>query len=522
MINDETNDEELEVLELTDNDKIIKPIQIFPYQKEHFKKVLTILQNELGYLDVSPFGCGKTHIALAVAATFKMDILVVGPKTVLTNWKKQAKIYGIKLYGALTYSALRGTERNGVNHELLEREGDDFFATEKLEEYARQGLLMVFDECHSLKNEKSQQLDATQALTKEMARLARMGYTVRIAALSATPADKKENITSMFKLLGIINSENLYKYDRSSKTYMSVGLQEAINKCNKYDPDTTFHVICRPLNKSTAKLICHELYTRILKKHITSSMPEPPIKARKDVKNLFAIMPPEDVERLKQGALLFSSATSYKHETSEINYSSVNWGDVILSRREIDSSKVNTMVRLAKQNLDSDPNCKVVLYFTFKRDMKESMRQLEKYGPLLMNGDVIKAEERTKLMDKFQQHDNEHRVFISNPKVGGLGVELDDKYGDQPRFMYIAPSYMFIDQFQATGRIHRKETKSKATIRFVYSRDFPYEDSIFQSMAEKSKVARDMLLSSEMNSVIFPGEIDEEIERRPGENDDEE
>ena len=86
--------------------------------------------------------------------------------------------------------------------------------------------------------------------------------------------------------------------------------------------------------------------------------------------------------------------------------------------------------------------------------------------------------------------------------------------------MYIAPSYMFIDQFQATGRIHRKDTKSKATIRFIYSREFPYEDSIFQSMAEKSKVARDMILSDKMSSIVFPGEINEEIERYPGENEE--
>ena len=248
-------------------------------------------------------------------------------------------------------------------------------------------------------------------------------------------------------------------------------------------------------------------------------MTEPPIDFKKDVKNLFAIMPSKDVERLKQGALLFSSATSYRPETSKKINHSVNWSDVIHSRREIDSSKVNTMVRLTREKLDENPNCKVVLYYTFKRDMLESVKQLEEYGALLMNGDVTKTQDRTKLMEKFQRDDNEYRVFISNPKVGGLGVELDDIYGNRPRYMYIAPSYMFIDQFQATGRIHRKNTKSKATIRFVYSRDFPYEDSILQSMAEKSRVARDMILSDQVNTIIFPGEIPEEIEKYPDEDD---
>ena len=519
----EIQEDEEEILKFIDEKPIerIKQLEIFPYQLEHFKNVLRILRDNLSFLDSSSFGCGKTIITIAVAIAFKMGILVVAPKTVLPNWIRQCKLYGVPLYGTLTYSALRGTEKSGVKHEFLERRDGEFFATEKIEEMARNGLLIVFDECHYLKNEKSQQLEAAQALTCEAVRLARMGYSVRIAALSATPADKKENITSLFKILGVINSRKLYKYDRSSKTYTSIGLQEAINKCNRYDPDTTFHIICRPINKTTSKLICHELYTRILKKYITSSMPEPPIEYKKDVKNLFAIMPPEDVERIKNGALLFSSATSYRHETGEINYSSLNWGDIIRSRREIDSAKVNTMVRLAKAKLEKHPMCKVVLYFTYKRDMIAARDQLKGYGALLMNGDVVKTEDRVAMMEKFQRDDNDYRVFISNPKVGGVGISLEDDIGTRRRFMFIAPSYMFIDQFQATGRIHRKNTKSKATIRFIYSRAFPWETSLLTSMATKSVVARDMIMENQSN-VIFPGELMEKVEKLPGEKSDDE
>jgi hypothetical protein len=86
--------------------------------------------------------------------------------------------------------------------------------------------------------------------------------------------------------------------------------------------------------------------------------------------------------------------------------------------------------------------------------------------------------------------------------------------------MFIAPSYMFIDQFQSTGRIYRKNTKSKATIRFVYSREFPYETGIINSMIEKSRVARDMIQSEQ--NVIFPGEIDSIIEKTKEEKEEEE
>lgn len=522
IIDDDYEEDETEILKLTDEKPIerIKPIEIFPYQLEHFKELLNIYQNSIGALNNSQFGAGKTVITIAVAIAFKMGILVIGPKTVLPTWVKQTKLYGVPLYGTLTYSGLRGTAKNGVQHEYLIRRDNEFFPTPKIEEMARKGLLIVYDECHYLKNENSQ-LEAAQAITGEAVRLARIGYSVRIAALSATPADKKENITSLFKILGVINSRKLYKFDRSSKTYTSLGLQEAVNKCNRYDPDTTFHVICRPINKTTSKLICHELYTRVLKKYITSSMPEPPMEYKKDIKNLFAIMPPEDVERIKKGALLFSSATNYKHETGEISNSALNWGDIIRSRREIDSAKVNTMVRLAKGKLEKHKQCKVVLYFTYKRDMHEAARQLKRYGVLVMNGDTVKTEDRVAMMDKFQRDDNDYRVFISNPKVGGVGISLEDDIGTRRRFMWLLPSYMFIDQFQATGRIHRKNTKSKATIRFIYSRAFPHETSLLQSMAAKSVVARDMIMENQTN-VIFPGELIEKIEKFPGEKSDDE
>jgi hypothetical protein len=149
--------------------------------------------------------------------------------------------------------------------------------------------------------------------------------------------------------------------------------------------------------------------------------------------------------------------------------------------------------------------------------MNDSFNLLKNYNAMILNGDIVQNSERDKIIERFQRDDNKYRVLISNPKVGGVGIDLDDKTGKHPRYMYIAPSYMFIDQFQGTGRIHRKDTKSKATIRFVYSREFPWENGILDSMANKSKVARDMILSQNTN-ILFPGELDEEIERYPGES----
>ena len=240
-------------------------------------------------------------------------------------------------------------------------------------------------------------------------------------------------------------------------------------------------------------------------------MPQPKINAEKDMKNLYVVMSKEDVERMKKGALLFTSATNYRPEIGQVNYRGCDWGKITESRREIDSSKVNATARVFEDFLNEYKNNKVVFFCTFKRDMYRMKEILSKYNPLVMNGDVTDSQARTSMMERFNRPDNKYRVFISNPRVGGLGVELDDTYGDFPRLMLILPNYNFIEQFQGTGRIYRLNTKSKATIRFIYSKAYPYECSILNSMIEKSKVARDLTLSNQKD-IIFPGELKEEVE----------
>lgn len=489
--------------------KEVEPIRLFPYQVEHFEKIKEILATSCSILNNSSGGSGKTVVTLAIAATYKMGVLVVAPKSVLSNWKRSAEKYGIHVFALLTYAALRGTAKNGVKHGLLVRDQDTFTPTNMLEECAKHGLLIVYDECHALKNENSQ-LFAAHAISKEAVRLAKIGYNVRIACLSATPCDKKENVTSLFKIMGILVTDELYKYDRSTKTYKLTGLSDAINKAKRYDPETTFHATARAVNKSTIKVICHDLYTRVLKKHISSSMPKPPIEAKQEIKNYYAIMPHEDLEKMKAGAIMFSSATNYQPEFQTVDLSKTNWGDVVNSRRVIDSSKLPTMARLAKQELEGEPNRKVILYMTYIRDMETASILLQKYNPLVLNGNVVKMEDRDEILEKFQRPDRKYRVLISNPKVGGQGLNIDDIYGNYPRTTIILPSYFFVDQYQSTFRTYRKTSRSDSKVWFLYSRECNFETNLLNSIASKSLVVRDMINSEQ--GMLLPSEYEEEIE----------
>jgi SNF2 family DNA or RNA helicase len=511
-MNDNNNTNENKNSNENKNRNKVRPVEIRQRQVPHFKRIINILRREYAYMDVSEMGLGKTHIAFAAAATFGLSIGVVAPKSALNNWRQNGKTYGIPIKFAITYESLRGQECYKLNHNLLKRVNGEYIATEAFEDMVKNKLLLVFDEYHKMKNDNTQ-LASGHALVKAVVRLVNMGYKSRIALLSGTPGEEKEYVTSTFKLLGIILSDKLYNYNRSSKKYELIGIQEAINKCNKYDPNETFAISCRPVNKTTARTICYDLYMRVIKRFMVSAMPPLDIKANKVERNFYILMPDKDVKRLKEGLLLFKSATNYRPDINEVNLSGVNWGDVTTSRMEIDSAKIPSIARISKEKLEQNKKCKILIYCNYVRDMEKLSSLLTKYNPLIMNGSTSENA-RTDIANKFNQDNNNYRVFISNPQVGGQAIELDDKHGDRPRYTFILPSYFFTDQCQATKRTYRDGTKSDATIYFVYSRAFPYETGILNSMARKSEVSRNMIIN---RGSKFPGEYEELLELTPEE-----
>ena len=136
-------------------------------------------------------------------------------------------------------------------------------------------------------------------------------------------------------------------------------------------------------------------------------------------------------------------------------------------------------------------------------------KELKKYGSLIMYGDT-KIKDRDIVIGKFQQDSNECRVFISNTKVGGFGISLDDRFGYRRRYMFIIPTYNFIDLHQATGRIHRGTTESKATIRFIYSREAKSEASVLNAIARKTEITKNVIYQT--NGILFPGDYDSYVE----------
>ena len=149
------------------------------------------------------------------------------------------------------------------------------------------------------------------------------------------------------------------------------------------------------------------------------------------------------------------------------------------------------------------PNSKVVIFVTYKTSFVILKEHSEKYGVSILNGSVP-MKKRDGIVATFQAPNNDVRVIICHPIVGGVGLSLDDQHGGFPRHVFIMPSYNFIDLYQACGRVDRSLTKSVPYIRFVYVLGAELEMMIINALARKSAVSRNASQSTE----VYPGEFE--------------
>lgn len=493
-------------------DREIVPIELWTSQISHYQRTCEIMKKSIGFLDTSEMGSGKTVTTLALCATFNLKLGVVGPLSVLSMWEEMSDYYGIRLGFVISYQKLAGTKTNGCNNLLLHREQDIFSPTKYLEDLIKEGTLFIFDEAHYLKNSDTAQLNAGHCITKTVRK---MNCGSRIGLLTATPCDKKEHVQSLLKMLGIIYSTDLYNYDKRKDKYSPVGIKELYDYGKTIDSQMTDDIYAPiSLNRTSVNKLCHDMYMGIIKKHMVSSMKKPIINIEKDAKNGFYEMSRKDIELIHRSELLLRKATYFDEKTGTTNIKKGSWFKITEAQMGLEEAKLDTLVRLTKKTLEENSNNKVIIYVWYVDENKVNSikileKKLKKYGPLILYGKTSQKD-RNNIRNLFQQDNNDHRLIIANPKAGGIGISLDDRSGNRPRFLYMIPSYNFIEMEQATGRIVRGTTKSKATIRFIYSKSFTLETSILGAISRKSEIVKSMLYDSE--NVIFPGDYPSYIE----------
>jgi hypothetical protein len=504
-----------------------KKIQLFPQQIEHVKRLSNILQSNPFALDISALGSGKTFSSSFIALMPEFDfkhVVVVAPVSVQTKWRMMEKDYGVPVEYNMSFCGLRSVKLKQPKCGLLRRrdytttmvqhytrqrieiDKVEFFPTNKFNEIVEEGTLLVIDEIQNLKN-ISAQFAACQALIKAI--VESPAQKSRVLLLSGSPIDKHEQAVTLFRTLNIMKQDALSQHNIGQRTIEWRGMTDITEYCRRIDAGLTRRITTRPGFHFDLRRGCYDLFQQIVKPAISSSMPTPALTSKVENWNAFyRIESPEDVRLMSLGISSLEKACSYNRETNTVNFAHTTaagaMSAVTRALSQIETAKINTYARVAKEKLSSDPNIKVVICVNYTATVTDLKELLAEYTPLILTGGVSMID-RAKVLEKFQAPTTDRRLLIGNLGVCSTGIDLDDKDGRFPRFCLVNANYSSITLYQLSHRFQRLDTKSGATVHVVYGKQ-AHELSVLMALTRKGTVMKETTPDQVEAGVVFPGD----------------
>lgn len=486
-----------------------------PHQEAWCDRMGHILDQYHFALDVSQIGAGKSYMSLYQAQQRSLPAVVVGPPTVAVEWDTlHRENYP---HSFISYNRLIGRtcyEESLLKHGLLmrhdvEKKGVITAHYRPSEAYLLQveeGLVLIVDEIQRIKNETSSR-KAIQALIQPILASER-SYVI---FLSGLPFDRPESFINFLKTLGVVTCKY---YTRPAQIRLGsvmgthtdkdptiYGYDQAIAWFRSIDPDGT-QAVLGPYaldrdNAIWARHITWQLFTKC-GSMFTGACKVPPITVACRRYNSYYPMTKESTKLYREGESFLKTAVN---EDGKIDFSTATEGLMLIER-----GSLPTMVQEAKQVLDANPTAKVILYVMFIESYKTLRKALKPYGVLILKGGMS-IQKKSFSIREF--HNNpEKRVFLVGLRVGGTGLNLQDVHGRRPRYLFMNPTYFFLDMCQAAGRTYRVGAKSDSELRVIHNKDVNIAQ-IISNIRQKSKVGKDTLALASLHAVL-PSEYPEE------------
>jgi SNF2 family DNA or RNA helicase len=160
-------------------------------------------------------------------------------------------------------------------------------------------------------------------------------------------------------------------------------------------------------------------------------------------------------------------------------------GHVTLDGGEVVTLKSNRITEMLAAIEESDG--KIIIWANFRHDIEAIRLALAKeYG---MNsvatyfGDTV-AEERSEIVDRFQDPNSELRFFVGQPRTGGYGLTLTEAH----TMIYYSNTYDLEIRLQSEARIDRYGQKHKMTYIDLASPN-TVDEKIVEALQKKMNIA---------------------------------
>lgn len=478
--------------------------KLLPHQLSHVSRLRDMLRQFGFAMDTSIMGAGKMYTALWLACNGGYaKCMVVCPAAVVPKWKKVAAAFGASnRITVMSFDACRGLGSRAPKHGYLEKMSPGKFrASETFANMvAEGGVLLVCDEAQHLKNNSAQTAAFGALVSAVVQDRPRSGALL----LSATPFDKPLHVVNLLRTV-MLDGNDICEYDRRGiqGAWRETGAATLYAACEALDPRASLTIRRTHGRQSRAAIIryVYDLFVRVLRTRTAAEMKAPHAPTSLIRLNGYYDLPAEEAQELETalGGLRSSiDARRVVQLTAELC--------------AVETAKVPLLSRLVTAAIASAPNCKVIVAVNYTEPLWKLQTAITAANPAarigVVNGRIV-GEARDSVLGSFQLRNDVEgsmNVLLGNSAVIETGLDLDDKYGDEPRFLFMSPSHRGSTVHQLTGRVCRADTVGTAHAVLVYGLCALNEESVIRALKSKSCVLADTLVQQVKDGGIFPGQ----------------
>jgi hypothetical protein len=504
-------------------------------QEVHFNYILNnIAPYYCNILDSSVTGSGKTEIACRFAKikNFKRIIVFCNGSVQIKHWEGFKNKYKLPFILIISYDFLRGSKtipicegKEKFVHGLLYKCENYFEPTEEFKFIVEEGLLIICDEFHLIKN-CSARTAAVRALTSYITfRSDCKPYLINKSYnlfMSMTPFEKLSHCVNFVITCGIIKNSVLF----CKKTEKALGILDLYEYCLKIDPEKTNLIWgLYDLNYKNVNNIAYRLIVEIFLRKISSfsKNSQDYYLKKQSIYYSHSDISPDAHEMMKLSLNMIKSNSvkmkkkEIKEDIDEISnkFNNISLGGNINDRTGIIQGMITVqtiktnyiMIPLIVEIFRQVPRVKIVVFLSYKEAINIIMDKLNHLNPRKITGDPdCTYEIRNKIISKFNEPNLESRLLVIISQIGSDGIELDDKLRDSlnpgldfPRIGLGIPDFYHSRFFQCPGRIFRRMTFSNSLFFWCLINTEEYsEESVFKSIIEKSEVMEETLQNNEI------------------------
>lgn len=499
-----------------------RKVTLLPTQIKAGKKSLQIFKDYSGSLCVARPSAGKTYLSMWLTQNFIHDdaklkgIFSVAPKTSHESvWQKACLNNSVLLFEILSYQILRGTKSSkSLSHPYLERDGDTFLPTSKLDKIIRQGYLFVFDEIHHGCGDSSQ-FEAVFAIIKRIRELVKSeNVASRFLLLSGSPSTADKQLLNYMRFFGFFDSPFLTEAKGGES--VPTGILQVIKKAKSINPKLTASILedsSYDSSKAALKL-ARRLYVEILKYQITTTMKPPELEYPHDIANgFYQITSEKRRNAIEDSTTKLRSVLKLKETEQDgkkqmvigVGKSTSVLAVIANEFQEINMQMVPDLARVILDTLKSNRRSRIAVLFEYREPLEELLRYIpEKYHPKRLDGTTsTKPGVREKIINDFRF--GKCRVLVGNLGVMGESINLHNVDGQSDVMMFLSFTLEIKKMYQASWRIARPGLATPAVTRVFYP-DKPNDLSVIVDCIARSSLAMKDMLLDEDDQVLLPGE----------------